>query len=562
MSHHLSQGTLPGLGELRRRGVLGPLGGASRGASIADWTTLATGKQPEEHRVWRGLEGWAGGLRPTSRASWAVPAVWERLHAAGVNTGSVSWPAARPGAEWPGVHLDDSILEASSLKVEHWALPPCVAPAAVRDAVRHCRVHPTDISREMLLGFVPALDQIDQSRDATLPVLALALAQAATAQSLGLWMLENGGPDAIFLHQPWLERVRAAFESLGGALYANVVPAAWRFLDGLVRTLIAAAPRDAQILVVSPGYGRRPGVVLAAGSRGAAESPFHGADILDLAPTVLGVFGLKCEDLSGRSLGVLGASAPLRLAGRTSPRAPLEPDRALLAQAANWGFTAPPQPPATWRAQGWAELAGLTVWRDPTAAERLSRQALDLDATNILALRVRATALALCDRPDELPDLAARLRLAAPGRGWGDLAEGAYHVLRREMSLATSLLTRAENDSDPDTLYTVAIVWMAARRPSASQRVLRRLALIDPEPSRAKVSLAALAMDRRDFLGAESLLAEAMKADPANPAIYLQWSRLCTLTARPDQAKTMRNLAWRFGAALDPWDGAPQPLAP
>jgi tetratricopeptide (TPR) repeat protein len=191
------------------------------------------------------------------------------------------------------------------------------------------------------------------------------------------------------------------------------------------------------------------------------------------------------------------------------------------------------------------------VWRDPPAGARLAGRALDLDPAQALALRVRATALALDDRPEELPDLAARLRAVAPGRGWGDLAEGAGHVLRGEIALAAPFLAQAEADPDPDTRYTLAMVWLAAKRPAAAERILKALAPVDPAPTRARLGLAALMIDRGDYLNAEATLAAAMAADPADPAVYLQWARLCRLTARPAQARRMADLALRFGAGAD-----------
>jgi tetratricopeptide (TPR) repeat protein len=547
-ARHVAAGALPALAALSARGVCLSLGGAAAGAGPAAWVSLATGRRPEDHGVWRADEGWAGGVRPAGRASWRAPAVWERLEAAGVATGAVAWPATRPGADWPGVHLDDELLEASGHRVEDWAVPPRAGPPAAREAVRDRRVHPEDISADMLRGFVPRLRHIDQSRDATLPVLALALARAATAQSAALWMIEAGGPAAMFLHQPWLAQVRTAFEPMPGELYADVVPAAWRFLDGLVGRLIAAAPPGARVLLVSPGFGRRPGLILGAGPGDVLDRGLRGADGLDLAPTVLGLFGLAADDLPGRSLAARGAEAARAPAPRVAVQADPGPDAALLAQAAGWGFPAPPGPSPAWRAQALAERAAATLWRDPQASARLAGQALDLDPDRLLALRVRATALVLTDQPGELPALASRLHAAAPDRGWGDLAQGAWHVLREEIAHAAPLLAKAEADLDPDTRYIVAMVWLAARRPARAERVLRGLATDDTEPARARVGLAALMIDRRDFLEAEASLAQALAENPSDASLYLQWARLCRLTARPAQARRMAALATRFGA--------------
>jgi hypothetical protein len=58
---------------------------------------------------------------------------WKRLEAAGISTGSVGWPALRPGADWAGVHLDETFAEPNGKTAADWALPLSCASSDARE---------------------------------------------------------------------------------------------------------------------------------------------------------------------------------------------------------------------------------------------------------------------------------------------------------------------------------------------------------------------------------------------------------------------------------------------
>ena len=313
-------GALPQLASLRGRGFAGALTGAPVGEGLAAFAALATGVHPETHGVWRGLEAWGGGLRPTGRASWRVAPLWMRLQAAGFSTGSVGWPAIWPGADWAGVHLDETFADPTGRNAADWALPLWCAPMAVRESIATLRVHPTQITTDMIRGFVPDLNRIDQSKPTPLPALALAIARAATNQAAAVWLLGQPAPDALFVFHGLLRQVRDASQGRPEPAYAFAATAAWRFTDALIGRLVDAAGVDALVLVVSPGWRGQAGVVLAVGPGAKPAPEFLGADLLDIAPTVLGFFGLEDPTMTGRAL------APLRQTVR-SRRRPCRPSR-------------------------------------------------------------------------------------------------------------------------------------------------------------------------------------------------------------------------------------------
>ena len=544
-------GALPNLTGLGRRGAAGWLRGAPPSRRAA-WASLITGCQPEAHGVYREHETWAGGLRPISRASWAAAPVWARLSAADISTGSVAWPSSRPGASWAGWHLDEDFVEATGRRGLDWALPLRCVPDDLRDAIGERRVHPTDITAAMLRPLAPGLADIDQSRDAGLPLLAIAMAQAATIQAAAVWLLSERRPDALFVHQPWLGRVRASFDERSEGPFADTVAGAWRFLDGLVGGLVDLAGPETLVVLASPGWGSTPGVLLAAGAGLPVDAEFQGASLLDLAPTVLGWFGLEDRDLPGRRIAPLDAAARDYLPAPTpapGPVSAVEADPDLMRIALDAGYPPPRPPTPRWRAQGLAELAFLLLPRTPQSAEEVSQAALSLDPDNVLALRLRAMALVALEEPEPLADIADALDRAAPTRAWGALARGAYHVLRGETSLAAPWLVKAEADTEPEALLNVATVWLAASRPTNAERVFHAILARDPDNVPAQIGLSMTAMARRDFPAAEAALQRARDQDPGRATIYLQLAQLYARTARTVQAGQMADIALRLGAA-------------
>ncbi len=541
-------GTLPALAGLARRGGAVPMNAFPVDEGPAPWATLASGRPPEAHGVHAREEPWAGGLRPIGQASWRAPPVWARLEAAGVSTGSAGWPATRPGDAWPGLHVDDRFAPPTGFTREDWALPPgATPPGEAREALRARRVHPADVDAGMLAPLVPQLASIDQSRDADLPRLALAMAEAATLQGAAAWLLEDDAPSAVFVHHPCLARVRARFDGVREGPFAPAVDGAWRFLDALVGRLAELAGPDATVVVASPGWRRRSGVFLVATPGARLASDLLGVDPLDVAPTALAVFGLEDRDAPG------AARLPAGPSPRPAPTPPAPPavtaDADLLAEAQRAGF-APPRPPSPrWRADVLTNLARLMLARAPEEARALAAEALELQPEHLGALQVLATALAALETPEPLAAVADALERLAPARGWGALARGACHALRGETDMAVAPLARAERDPDPETRLRVAAVWLSAGRMDRAERVFAGLLAVDPANASAEVGLAMGALARRDFAAAEAALGRALRLEPNGAAAYLQFARLRALTGRRTEAERMAQTAVRLGAA-------------
>jgi tetratricopeptide (TPR) repeat protein len=442
--------------------------------------------------------------------------------------------------------VDETFADPSGKTAADWALPLWCAPPEVRHTIVAHRVHPTQITTDTILGFVPELNKIDQSRPTPLPALALAIARAATNQAAAVWMLSEPAPDAVFVFHGLLAQVRAASKGRPEPPYAYATKAAWRFTDGLLGRLVDVAGADALVLVVSPGWRGQAGVVLAAGPMARAAPDFLGANLLDVAPTVLEFFGLVDSDLPGRTLGPLRHNAPLTPAPSPPLAARAEPNADLLRLAAEEGHIPPRPASAAWQAQGLAELGFILLRRDPAATVKVTSDALRLDPNNVMALRMRATALFALQSTDELIEVAEALERVVPDRGWGALARGAYHVLRREFEHASPWLTKAEDDPEIETLLTVAAAWLITKRSVRAERLFKAVLKQDPGNVSAEIGLAITAMARQDFLTAEAGLKRAIARDPARAAIYQTLAQIYDATARQWEAQQMRKIARRL----------------
>jgi Flp pilus assembly protein TadD len=541
-------GALPALANLRSKAFAGSVTGAPAGEGPAAYASLATGVQPETHGVWRTLEAWGGGLRPTGRASWRAAPVWARLQAAGVSTGSVGWPAIRPGADWAGLHIDETFADPTGRTAADWALPLSCAPREVREEIVALRVHPTQITTDAILGFVPELAKLDQTKPTALPALALAIARAATNQAGAVWLMNNPAPDAIFVFHGLLDQVRAFSHGRDEPAHAFATKAAWQFTDALIGRLAEIAGPDAVVMAVSPGWRGHAGVVLAAGAGARTMPDFLGADLLDIAPTILGFFGLEATDLPGRRLSPVPRKSSLVPAPLPPLAERVQPDEDLLRISAADGFPPPPAAPPAWHAQGLAELAVMVLKRSPDAAAEVTAKALRLDRNNVVALRIHATALFALGRADELLETATALERTAPDRGWGALARGACHILRKEEGLALPWLDKAEADNDIETKLTVATAWLIAKRSGRAERLFKAVLALDPGNVPAEIGIAMTARMRRDFLGAEVALKRAIDRDPGRATIYQTLAQVYDETGRPTEAERMTQIARRLGA--------------
>jgi tetratricopeptide (TPR) repeat protein len=280
-----------------------------------------------------------------------------------------------------------------------------------------------------------------------------------------------------------------------------------------------------------------------------------GAEGVQMAATALAAFGLEDPALPPAVEGLvqLGSPKPVREA---PVAAPVAPDLELLRQVAAAGYAPPPAASAAWRAQGLADLALMLLARDPQAALATAEAALEADGDLVAALAAKALALVALQRADPLPALADKLTRLAPRRGWGSLAQAAFHALKDEPAEAVPWLMKAEADQDPEAQTRIAAIWFAIGRANEAERVFRDLLARMPNHAAAAVGLGMAAVARRDFRAAEEALQRAIAVDPGRPAAYLQLANVYAHTARRPEAAQAAARALSLGASPEQAEAA------
>jgi predicted AlkP superfamily pyrophosphatase or phosphodiesterase len=98
------EGKLPHLSRLRAEGASGELRSLEPIFSPLIWTTMATGRMPEDHGItgFTLAGGEAGLLRPSSTDQRQVPALWNLASDAGYTNAVIGWPVTWPAEKING----------------------------------------------------------------------------------------------------------------------------------------------------------------------------------------------------------------------------------------------------------------------------------------------------------------------------------------------------------------------------------------------------------------------------------------------------------------------------
>jgi arylsulfatase A-like enzyme len=354
----VQRGETPALRALMERGVFGKLETFQPTASPIIWTTIATGKQADEH----GIHGFtykddAGELQLYVSADRKVKAFWNVLTDYGVDCAVLGW-----WITWPAERIDglmvaqtntdgaehDLLKGALSDKAEGQVFPPSEEKRALAVLAQVDGDLDGILEREYGLrpGAMPQpearlLDATRWSLRADETYLRIALDRLASGDPPALTAIYTGGTDVIG-HRFWRYAYPAQFEKPVPAdrveLFGGLLAATYRRVDRVLAQLLERLPPDAIVLVVSD-HGMHavqteapfgpddelvdllsghhpdapPGVVIAAGGciqRASAPADIDAlqveslpsvASVLDVTPTLLALLGIPIgDDMHGR----------------------------------------------------------------------------------------------------------------------------------------------------------------------------------------------------------------------------------------------------------------------
>jgi tetratricopeptide (TPR) repeat protein len=349
----MSEGKLPHFARLRQDGAYGRLLSSKPLLSPVVWTTIATGKTPEQHGIGHfvAIDDKTGEQLPVTSEMRRVRALWNILSERQRTVATVGWWATWPSEKVNGVVVSDhTCYHFLFRQSQDGARPgagltyPPELFARIAPLVRRPRdVTPSEVAPFITVAPEELTRPFDFNRDVSHFLWALATAESYRDISLKLWREDR--PDVLMTYIEGTDSVEHLFGhlfragKLAGELaeqqarFGNAVEQMYLYADRLLGDFMDAMDRDTTLVVVSDhGFNlgatqddpsktrdmRRvserfhnlEGIIYLYGShvrRGRLEEP----KILDVTPTVLALAGVPpARDMPGPAVATYETGAP------------------------------------------------------------------------------------------------------------------------------------------------------------------------------------------------------------------------------------------------------------
>jgi predicted AlkP superfamily phosphohydrolase/phosphomutase/predicted Zn-dependent protease len=342
----LDAGVMPNLARLVNEGVSGNLMTLQPPLSPMLWTSIATGKRAHQH----GILGFSepdpvsGGLRPVSILSRKTRAIWNILQTQGLKSNVIGWWPSHPAEPISGVMVSEHFHRMRFKPGEPCPLAPgAIHPARLIEPLAEFRVHPSELMTEHIMHFVPRLAEVDQEKDHRIESLACIIAECTSIHAAATAVMQLEPWDFMAVYYDAIDHFGHAFQQYHPprlpwipekdfAIYKDVVTNAYHYHDEMLGALLALAGADTTVLLVSD-HGFHPdhlrprefplepagpamqhrdhGIFVARGPRLKRDEVIHGATLLDIAPTLLMLYGLPVgDDMDGKPLVNIFAEPP------------------------------------------------------------------------------------------------------------------------------------------------------------------------------------------------------------------------------------------------------------
>ena len=353
----LAEDKMPNLKAFLEAGVRGNNATLEPALSPMLWTSIATGKRPYK----TGIHGFSeptpdgAGIRPITNTNRTCKAIWNMLQQCGKKSNIVAWWPSHPAEPIDGVMVSNWYQQARNLKnveldaalgrpragehgwtEEQWAMPPgTVHPNRLSKNLQEFRFHPAELTAEHIGPFVPDFSKIDQDKDKRLEGLAKTLADTVSVHAAATALMQLEPWDFMAVYYDGIDhfshgfmkyhRTRQDFiKEADFEIYKDVVEGGYRFHDMMLGTLCQLAGEDTTVILLSdhgfhpdhlrpssipaepagPAVEHRPyGIFCMKGPGIRKGEVIHGANVLDLCPTVLALYGLPVgADMDGKPL--------------------------------------------------------------------------------------------------------------------------------------------------------------------------------------------------------------------------------------------------------------------
>ena len=342
----MSEGKMPNFAKLRREGAYGRLISSRPILSPIIWTTIATGKTADEHRIGHfvAVNEKTGEQLPVTSQMRHVKALWNMFSAARRKVAVVGWWATWPAEAVNGAIVSDHTCYHFLFAEGQKGAPDSTAltyPEELRQRIDGMIRRPGDLTRADLDPFVHVGDD-ELARpfafDDDLGHFKWALATAQSYTSIGesLWQEEH--PDLLMLYVEATDSTAHLFghlfraQGLAGELaaqqrrFGDAVEQMYLYADRIVGEMIAAMDDETTLVVlsdhgfqlgvlpddpsktrdmrrVSEKFHKIEGILYLYGKHVRARQRLDQPVLVDVAPTVLALAGLSpARDMPGRVL--------------------------------------------------------------------------------------------------------------------------------------------------------------------------------------------------------------------------------------------------------------------
>lgn len=345
----IEQGKMPTLAKFLSEGVHGKIKTLDPPLSPMLWTSMATGYRADKHGITGFVEPLAdnSGLRPVTSTSRKVKAIWNILHREGMKSNVIGWWPSNPVEPINGVMVSNLYQQAHKKYGEAWEMPDgTVHPEELKDTLAELRVHPGEITGDIMLPFVPNLANIDKQKDKRTHGIAKIIAHAASIHAASTYLqretewdfmavyhdaIDHFCHSAMKFHPPYRKGIpKDLFQN-----YNGVVNAGYMFHDMMLERTLSQVDDETTVILVSdhgfhsdhlrpkyfmkepaaPAQEHSPNGIFCVRGPGVKKGEMiHGASVLDVTPTLLSMFGLPIgENMEGKSLASQIYEEPVKL---------------------------------------------------------------------------------------------------------------------------------------------------------------------------------------------------------------------------------------------------------
>jgi tetratricopeptide (TPR) repeat protein len=341
----IDAGKMPNLARVIEDGICGNIATVQPVLSPMLWTSIATGKRAYKH----GIHGFSepdpltGGIRPVTNLSRKTKAIWNVLNQNGLNTITIGWWPSNPVEELSkGVMVSNDYQRAVGKDPEKWPLRPgTIHPARLEKILTELRFHPTELTEAELYPFLPGLDGMSRAdlskaeKDPRMQILLKIIADCTSIHSAATALIQNEPWYFMAVYYDAIDHFGHAFmryhppkqdyiDDWDFRVFNYCLEGGYCYHDMMLGTLLRLAGDETTVILMSDhgfhpdhlrpsGIPREPtgpavehrqfGIFVAKGPGIKKDERIYGANLLDICPTILHLFGLPVgEDMDGKVL--------------------------------------------------------------------------------------------------------------------------------------------------------------------------------------------------------------------------------------------------------------------